>query len=82
MSQGVSCKCAEHKKPVSERRWVVIQRNSRCSAFDGYQHMSSDYSAVQCHICGMVWRTKADFVSSLRDGKNLYDLPAELRPIP
>lgn len=80
MSQGTSCKCGEQLKPARERRWVVLQRNSRCSAFDGYQHMFSDYSAVQCHICGTVWRTKADFVLSLPDGKNLYDLPPELRP--
>jgi len=74
MSQGTSCKCPESKKPVKDRRWVVLQRNSRCSAFDGYRPMFSDYSAVQCHACGTVWRTKADFVLSLPDGKNLYDL--------
>lgn len=36
--------------------------------------MFSDYSTVQCHRCGTVWRTNADFVLSLPDGKNLYDL--------
>lgn len=80
MSQGVSCKCPEGKRPISERRWVVLQRNSRCSAFDGYRQMFSDYSAVQCHICGTVWRTKADFVLKLPNGKNLYDLPEDQRP--
>lgn len=80
MSQGISCKCPEGKKPVHERRWVVLQRNGRCSAFDGYQHMYSDYSAIQCHLCGTVWRTKASFVLHLPDGKNLYDIPQELRP--
>ena len=79
MSQGTSCKCPESKKPIKERRWVVLQRNSRCSAFDGYRQMFSDYSAVQCHACGTVWRTKADFVLSLPNGKNLYDLNS-IRP--
>lgn len=74
MSQGRACQCGEHRKPIKERRWIVLQRNQRCSAFDGYRPMFSDYSAVQCHVCGNVWRTKADFVLSLRDGKNLYDL--------
>ena len=74
MSQGIACRCGEHLKPVKERRWVVLQRNARCSAFDGYHVMSSDYSAVQCHRCGHVWRTKAGFVASLPDGKNLYSL--------
>lgn len=82
MSQGIACRCGEHKKPVKERRWVVLQRNQRCSAFDGYRVMSSDYSCVQCHICGTCWRTKADFVNTLPNGKNLYDLPEELRPKP
>jgi hypothetical protein len=80
MSQGISCKCGEHKKPVDQRRWFVLQRNSRCSAFDGYRSMFSDYSAVQCHACGTVWRTKADFVLRLKDGDNVYNLPAELQP--
>lgn len=80
MSQGTSCKCPESKKPMRERRWFVLQRNSRCSAFDGYQHRFSDYSAVQCYGCGTVWRTKADFVLSLKDGKNVYDLPADQWP--
>lgn len=61
MSQGTTCKCPEARKPAKERRWVVLQRNNR-------------EPAVQCHCCGTVWRTKADFVLSLPDGKNLYDL--------
>lgn len=73
MSQGAACKCPESKKPAAQRHWVVLQRNSRCSAFDGYRSMFSAYSAVQCHECGAVWRTKADYVHTLVDGKNLYD---------
>lgn len=26
MSQGTSCKCPEAKKPIDQRRWVVLQR--------------------------------------------------------
>ena len=65
MSQGISCKCPELKKPVRERAWFVTQRNQRCSAFDGYQCMSSDYSAVRCKVCHACWRTKANFVDHL-----------------
>lgn len=68
MSQGYSCKCPESKKPVADRNWVVVQRNCRCSAFDGYHPMYSDYSAVQCHSCRCVWRTKARFVETLKSG--------------
>lgn len=80
MSQGVSCKCPEHKKPAAERNWVVLQRNGNCSAFNGYRWQSSDYSCVQCHVCGMTWRTNAKFVDNLRDGKNLYDNPKPDEP--
>lgn len=65
MSQGISCKCPESKKPVKERAWFVTQRHERCSAFDGYRCMSSDYSAVRCRRCNACWRTKAQFVDGL-----------------
>ena len=78
--QGIACSCPERAKPIESRRWFVIQRNARCSAFDGYRVMYSDWSAVQCHACGKVWRTKAAFVTSLKDGKNVYDLPADQWP--
>lgn len=65
MSQGIACTCPERKKPVKERAWMVTQRNQRCSAFDGYQRMCSDYSAVRCRACGRAWRTKAKFVDYL-----------------
>lgn len=73
MSQGTSCKCPESKKPVTERRWVVLQRNCNFSAFSGYSYTPSAYSAVQCHACGVVWRTKAAYVPKLMDGVNKYD---------
>lgn len=80
MSQGTSCKCPENKKPVGERRWFVLMRNGNASAFNGYRWTYSDYSCIQCHACGTVWRTKAGYVSSLKDGKNVYDLPADQWP--
>lgn len=82
MSQGNSCKCGEHRKPTRERRWVVLQRNGNASAFNGYRWTYSDYSCIQCHACGTVWRTKAGYVSSLKDGTNVYDLPADQHPDP
>lgn len=80
MSQGTSCKCPESKKPVAERRWVVLQRNGNASAFNGYRWTYSDYSCLQCHICGVVWRTKAAYVIYIQDGTNVYNLPADQHP--
>lgn len=67
MSGGPSCKCPESQKPVAGRAWVVIQRNGNASAFNGYRWQYSDYSAVRCRICNMVWRTKAGYVGALKD---------------
>lgn len=75
MSQGCSCKCPEHTKPVAERNWVVLQRYGNASAFNGYRWQHSDYSAVQCHACGFVWRTKASYVVLLKNGENMYHNP-------
>lgn len=80
MSGGYSCKCPERSEPISVRRWYVLDRNCNHSAFNGYQRTLSDYSCVQCHLCGSHWRTKADYVSKLRDGKNVYEIPEEQRP--
>lgn len=76
MSQGTACKCSESKKKVEERAWYVVQRNSRCSAFDGYRSMYSDYSAVMCGKCGCGWRTKAQFVEKLESKEHavVYDM--------
>lgn len=63
--QSFSCKCQERKKPVRERNWRVINYRSRCSAFDGYKTMRSDYSDVECNSCGSCGRTKAGFVDTL-----------------
>lgn len=78
MSQGISCKCSESKKPALERLWVVLQRNGNASAFNGYHWTYSDYSSVQCRVCGAVWRTKADYVFSLKDKSSVQPAcPAE-----
>ena len=73
MSQGIACVCAESKKPLPQRNWVVLQRRCNYSAFNGYHWTSSDYSCVQCHGCGTCWRTKALYVQVLKDGSNKYD---------
>lgn len=80
MSQGTACKCPESKKPIGERRWFVLMRNGNASAFNGYRWTYSDYSCLQCHACGTVWRTKAGYVAQLKDNKNVYDLPADQWP--
>lgn len=80
MSQGLCCSCPESKKPLADRRWIVIQRNANASAFNGYRLTYSDYSAVQCHACGHVWRTKAAYVTDLKNGQNVYNLPPEQWP--
>jgi len=63
-----NCHCPERKKPVAERNWVVVQRNARCSAFDGYRVKSSDFSAVQCRSCRATGRTNAAYVDQLKSG--------------
>lgn len=67
MSGGSACQCAEAKKPVKERNWVVTQRKCNHSAFNGYHYTPSDYSSIKCLECGAIWRTKATYVSKLRD---------------
>jgi hypothetical protein len=55
MSGGTACKC----KPRTVR---VLQYRSNHSAFNGYRHTRSAYSAVECVTCGARWRTKAAYV--------------------
>jgi hypothetical protein len=62
MSQGISCKDKTHKP-----HWVVTQRKSNASAFNGYRSTPSDYSAVRCLACSASWRTKSKFVDGLPD---------------
>jgi len=72
MSGGDACSCPERKKPPADRDWVIWKLRYNTSAFNGYQVTPSDYSTVHCEECGMVWRTKADYVDALMcdDPKN------------
>lgn len=78
----MSCQCPEKSKPAAERNWVVTQRNCNHSAFNGYHYTPSDYSSIRCLSCGAVWRTKAGYVSALRDARGpirwVPDDPAKL----
>lgn len=70
---GFSCHCEERRKPVTERRWVVLQRLGNASAFNGYRWQSSRWSLVACLNCGASGRTKAEFVHSLPDNKDEWE---------
>lgn len=68
MTQGKSCTCPNRNLDIYRAcHWRVLVRNSRCSAFEGYQQMWSPYSLVECRRCGLVWRTKAKYVGDLPD---------------
>ena len=67
MSVSFSCHCEERKKPVKERRWVIMQRCCNHSAFSGYHRTPSDYSTVMCLSCLSVGRTKARYIDELRN---------------
>lgn len=68
MSMGGFCTCDERKKPVAERRWLVMDRNCNHSAFNGYHRTASEWSSVRCASCRSIWRTKANYVNRLKDG--------------
>lgn len=68
MSVSFGCHCAERKKPVKQRQWVVIQRRCNYSAFNGYHYTPSEYSLVFCKVCRAMGRTKAAYVVYLDDG--------------
>lgn len=69
MSGGPACICPGSNRPDWRRRryWRVVRRNWRCSAFEGYRRMPSDYSVVWCTECRRQWRTKAKYVTLLED---------------
>jgi hypothetical protein len=67
MSDGPVCSCPERKKPIEERNWVVVDRYCNYSAFNGYHRTYSDYSGLKCLSCGQPWRTKAAYVTKIRD---------------
>ena len=49
--------------------WVVVMRRANRSAFNGYHWTPSDYSALRCLACGRFWRTKAEYVDTVRDAR-------------
>lgn len=64
MSAGVCCVCPGTLR-VKKQKWEVIGYRFNRSAFRGYRYTSSDYSLVQCSVCGRAWRTKAGYVETL-----------------
>jgi hypothetical protein len=72
----VSCKCVHlksirhepHKIAWRLQNWRVRDRCCNHSRFAPGGYAASDYSAVFCVRCGGVWRTKAGYVATLRDG--------------
>jgi hypothetical protein len=62
MSAGIACKTPSHRTS-----WVVTQRLSNRSAFNGYRTTPSAYSEVCCGSCGTRWRTTAAYVADLPD---------------
>ena len=64
MSGGAACKDKGHR---AGGEWVVVDRNCNHSAFSGYHRTSSAYSCVRCLRCGALWRTKAQYVDTLRN---------------
>ena len=69
MATPFGCKCPERRKPVKQRKWVVITRNCNYSAFNGYRRTFSEYSLVYCPECQALGRTKAAYVDQLKDGE-------------
>lgn len=75
VSGGQACKCSEKDEAIVHvlnwnrpgRLWRVVQRHSNHSAFSGNRYTPSDYSALRCLRCGASWRTKAHYVTRLRD---------------
>jgi hypothetical protein len=69
MSTGFECHCEERQKPLAERNWRVTKRNFHTSAFSGYRRTYSDYSTVLCLSCMRIGRTKANYVTGVKDIK-------------
>jgi hypothetical protein len=69
MSGGPVCECIELiGRQAASSEWVVTQRRSSQSAFNGYRKTPSVYSEVACRSCLRRWRTKARYVDDLPDG--------------
>lgn len=80
-----ACTCSEKQRPLTvpagsndrPRQWFVLERNASRSAFNGYKQVWSDFSWVQCRVCGAHWKTKAAWVGDL---KNCEHFPETVAP--
>ena len=66
MSAHNPCTCKGTRKERM-KNWGITQWMCNHSAFNGYHHTSSDYSAIRClgEGCLGSWRSKADYVGTL-----------------
>jgi hypothetical protein len=70
MSGWIKCSCEKTQKE-KRNNWVVIHRNHNHSYFEspkGAEHYS-DYSEVVCTKCSGSFRTKANYVDELPNGR-------------
>lgn len=67
MGSGPVCKCDESTRAVKYRAWRVHQRYHNNSSFERGGYAASDWSSVFCLKCRRIWRTKATYVSQLKD---------------
>ena len=78
MSGGWMCQCpayhnagsAAAKKKYGQQHWRVTQYKCNHSAFNGYRKTPSQYSEVQCNVCGHRWRTTGAYVETLSQATN------------
>jgi hypothetical protein len=78
MSQGYACEDRGAHRAAGA--WIVLVRNANHSAFNGGRRTPSAYSAVACTRCGRIWRTKARYVGTLRDGSWKELEPTRISP--
>ena len=62
---ATSERCPSRADPVAH--WIVLDRECNYSAFNGRHWTPSRYSLVKCLVCGWHWRTRADYVATLRN---------------
>jgi hypothetical protein len=65
MSKGTACTC-EGTKDDRMNFWRIIQFKCNHSAFNGNKETASDYSSFRCIRCGHVWRSKSDYVYTVK----------------
>lgn len=71
MSGGYACICKRrYAADFRAKFWRIVQFMCNHSAFNGYHKTSSDYSSLRCLNCGRYWRTKANYVYTLRQAND------------